>query len=97
MHNTGTGASAGFRWSPRVPFELYGAAHVNPVGKGNLQTLEFESETRMRLGAVWYFLEDLGVGLDYEAGDVDTVSLSMRFSFGDLRLQRSRTDISQDR
>ena len=96
MRTTGTGASAGFRWNPRIPFELYGSAHLNPVGKGDLQALEFDSETRMRLGMVWYFLEDLGVGLDYEAGDVDTVSLSMRFSFGDLRLQRSRTEIEQD-
>jgi hypothetical protein len=96
MGSTGVGASAGFRWNPRTPFELYGAAHANPVGKGDLQALEFDSETRVRLGAMWYFLEDLGVGLDYEAGDVDTVSLSMRFGFGDFRLQRSRTDISQD-
>ncbi len=62
-----------------------------------MQTLEFDSETRVQLGAMWYFLEDLGVGLDYEGGSVDTVSLSMRFGFGDLRLRRSRTDISQDR
>ena len=74
------------------------AAHANPVGKGDLQTLEFDSETRVcNLGPLWYFLEDLGVGLDYEGGNVDTVSLSMRFGFGDLRLQRSRTEISQDR
>ena len=97
MQGTGAGARFGFRWNPRIPFELYGAVHSNPVGKGNLQALEFDPETRVQLGTVWYFLEDLGVGLDYEAGDVDTLSLSMRFSFGDLRLQRSRTEISQDR
>ena len=96
-------AQHGRRSERRLPVESARAVRAlrsracQPVGKGNLQTLEFESETRMRLGAVWYFLEDLGVGLDYEAGDVDTVSLSMRFSFGDLSLQRSRTDISQDR
>jgi hypothetical protein len=97
MHGTGAGASFGFRWNPRIPFELYGSVHSNPVGKGDLQALEFDAETRMQLGTVWYFLEDLGVGLDYEAGDVNTLSISMRMSFGDLRLQRSRTEISQDR
>jgi hypothetical protein len=87
MQDSGAGARIGFRYNPRPELELYGHAHFSAVGEADLTLGEFDSDTRLRLGVLWYFFEDLGIGFDYEAGEVNTFSISMRFSFGDLRVQ----------
>jgi len=87
MSEAGAGGRAGFRWNPRPELELYGYAHFSSVGKADLTTREFDSDTRAQFGLLWYFFEDLGMGIDYEVGEIDTFSISMRFSFGDLSVR----------
>ena len=88
FEDAGAGAQVGFRWNPVPAFELYGSARYSAIGKLDLSLLEFEPDTLLRVGFFWYFFEDLGLGVDYETGQLDTVTLSMRFSFGDLRVER---------
>jgi hypothetical protein len=88
MRDEGVGARVGFRWNPRAPFELYGYAYHSPVAKADLTQGTFEADTNAGLGAMWYFFEDLGIGVDYATGDIESLSFSMRFSFGDLALRR---------
>ena len=83
-HEAGAGAQVGFRWNPVLPFELYAAGRYSTVGKIDLNRREFDSDTLFNLGLRWYFFEDLGVGVEFESGQVDTITLSMRFSFGNL-------------
>jgi hypothetical protein len=87
MQEDGAGVRIGFRYNPRPDFEVYGHAHFSSVGKADLTLGEFDADTRVRFGLLWYFFEDLGLGFDYETGEVDTFSISMRFSFGDLRVR----------
>ncbi len=84
MRDEGVGGRVGFRWNPRTPFELSGYAHYSPVGKADLTLGVFEPDTSVGVGVMWYFFEDLGIGLDYVSGELDSVAFSMRFSFGDL-------------
>ena len=84
VDTSGVGARLGFRWNPREPFELFLGAGPVPYGKVNLDERKFDSATVLNAGLRWYFFPDLGVGLDYQSGDVSTVTLSMRFSFGRL-------------
>jgi hypothetical protein len=86
VKDKGVGAGVGFRWNPSPRFELFANAHYSEVGKVTLSTRQFDSDTSTRVGMMWYFFEDLGMGVDYLAAQVDTVSISMRFGFGDLRL-----------
>ena len=88
MRDEGVGVRLGFRWNPRVPLEVSGYAHYSPVGKADLTTGEFDSDTNIGAGVMWYFFRDLGIGVDYATGETDSVAFSMRFSFGDLGLQR---------
>jgi hypothetical protein len=88
MKDEGVGASVGFRWNPRPPLEVSGHVHHSPVGKADLTRKELESDTSIGLGVMWYFFQDLGIGLDYATGEIDSVAFSMRFSFGDLSLRR---------
>jgi hypothetical protein len=83
-NGSGAGAKIGFRWNPVEPFELSTFARSTPVGKLNMSTSELESDTLVGIGLNWYFIQDLGVGVNYEAGTVDTLTVSMRFSFGRL-------------
>ena len=82
--NKGGGAKIGARWNPTPRLELSAFAHHSPVGKANLSELTFESDILVGLGIRWYVLEDLGISVDYESGEFDTVTVSMRFSFGNL-------------
>lgn len=84
LDDSGIGAEIGFRWNPIPQLEFHGGGRYSPVGTALLTAKEFESDTLYRLGVIWYFFEDLGFGLDFESGQVDTVSVSMRFGFGDL-------------
>src|SRR5690606_6624018 len=81
---SGAGARLGFRWNPREPLELFASAGASPYGKLLLDERELESGTVRDAGLRWYFVRDLGVGLDYQSGDLSNVTLSMRFSFGRL-------------
>jgi len=81
---SGAGARLGFRWNPREPLELFASAGASPYGKLLLDERELESGTVLNAGLRWYFFRDLGVGLDYQSGDLSNVTLSMRFSFGRL-------------
>ena len=84
MTDSGAGAQIGFRWNPTPAFELSAAGRYTQLGTPLLSTKEFESDTLFRLGIMWYFFEDLGLGIEAEVGEIDTVSISMRFGFGDL-------------
>jgi hypothetical protein len=88
MKDDGAGARVGFRWNPRIPLEIYGYAHHSAVAIPDIETGEFEADTNVGLGMMWYFFGDLGVGVDYSSGEFEQVSFSMRFSFGDLALRR---------
>jgi len=81
---SGAGARLGFRWNPSEPFELFAAAGSAPYGKVMLDERRLDSGTIVNAGLRWYFFPDLGVGLDYQSGDISSVTLSMRFSFGRL-------------
>jgi hypothetical protein len=85
MAEGGVGAKVGVRWNPRPPFEIFAYARTSAVGEVDLTNFVFESAPSFGAGLRWYFFEDLGLGFDYEAGDVDTFMLSMRFGFGDFR------------
>jgi hypothetical protein len=83
-NDSGPGAKIGFRWNPVEPVEVSAFARTTPVGKLNMSTAELEDDTVVGVGVNWYFIQDLGVGVNYEAGAVDTLTVSMRFSFGRL-------------
>jgi hypothetical protein len=83
--DSGAGARVGLRWNPAVPVELYGFARYSPVAKALLSQRTYETGTSASIGVRWYFFENLGVGLEHENGDVDTTTISMRFSFGNLQ------------
>ena len=82
--NKGAGAKIGARWNPTPRLELSGYARQSAVGIANLADLTFESDTLVGLGIRWYVLEDLGISVDYESGEYDTLAVSMRFGFGNL-------------
>ena len=84
LEDSGVGGKVGLRWNPIPAFELFAFARHSPLGKANLTTLEFESDTTAHVGLRWYFFSDLGLGIEHESGDVETTTISMRFSFGNL-------------
>ncbi len=85
LDESGTGARVGLRWNPTAPVEIYSFARYSPVAKALLSEGTYEAGSSASVGVRWYFFESLGVGLEYESGDVDTTTLSMRFSFGNLQ------------
>lgn len=84
LDDSGAGAQVGFRWNPMPSFELFAFGRHSTVGKANLSALELESDTTAHAGFRWYFFRDLGIGFEYENGPVETTTISMRFSFGNL-------------
>jgi len=54
------------------------------VAKALLSENKFEKGNSAMVGVRWYFFENLGVGIEYDSGDVDTTTISMRFNFGNL-------------
>jgi hypothetical protein len=84
LDDSGAGALVGLRWNPIRALELFAFARHSPLAKTDLSTLEFESDTVAHAGLRWYFFEDLGIGIEYESGEVETTTISMRFSFGNL-------------
>ncbi len=84
MADSGGGGGIGFRWNPSPAFEVFAFGRTNPVGKVNFDELILEPDTLTTLGLRWYFFEDLGLGVQYEDGQVETLTVTMRFSFGNL-------------
>ena len=80
----GAAVRVGFRFNPSPPIEMYAMVGTSPVGEVLLDERRFDSATVVNAGMRWYFFPDLGVGLDYQSGDIETLTLSMRFSFGTL-------------
>lgn len=85
VDDSGLGGRIGFRWNPQRALELFASARYTSVGKPLLTQRELDSDTRLDVGLRWYFFEDLGLGVDYESGDVSTLTIAMRFSFGNLQ------------
>jgi len=84
IDDSGAGARLGFRWNPAPPVELYVFGKYSPVAKALLSENKFEKGNSAMVGVRWYFFENLGVGIEYDSGDVDTTTISMRFNFGNL-------------
>jgi hypothetical protein len=85
LDDSGMGGRVGLRWNPTPPMELYGFAGFSPVAKAQLSERAYDAGGSTTVGLRWYFFENLGVGLEHESGDVDTTTISMRFSFGNLQ------------
>jgi hypothetical protein len=84
LEDSGAGARFGLRWNPTLPVELYLFGRYSPVAKPNLSARTYENGSSVSAGIRWYFFENLGAGLEYDSGDVETTTISMRFSFGNL-------------
>ena len=84
LDDTGVGAQVGLRWNPVRSVELFAFARQSPVAKPNLSTRTLESDTTAHVGVRVYLFRDLGIGLEHESGEVETTTISMRFSFGNL-------------
>ena len=84
LDDSGAGALLGFRWNPVPAVELFAFARHSPMAETNLSALEFDAGTIAHAGLRWYFFEDLGVGVEYESGEVETTTISIRFGFGNL-------------
>ena len=82
LNDTGAGARLGFRWNPRPPVELFVFGRYSPLAKPILSERRYDKGSSINAGVRWYFFEDLGVGIEYESGDNEAMTLSMRFSFG---------------
>jgi len=85
VEDSALAAQVGLRFKASDSLELFVAARGSDVGKVDLTTRTFDSGTEVSAGLRFYFFEDLGLGVDYRSGDVDTLALSMRFGFGELR------------
>ena len=83
--DSGIGARVGFRWNPQRAIEIFGGARYTPHGKALISERTFDSDVVLGAGLRWYFYRELAVGIDYEAGDVETLTIGMRFSFGNLQ------------
>lgn len=86
VDDSGVGVSFGARWNPVPALEVFGAVRYSSVGKAQLARGELEADTSIAAGLRWYFFEDLGLGFDYELGDIDALSISLRFGFGAMRV-----------
>lgn len=84
IDESGAGGRIGVRWNPVLPFELYLFGRYSPVAKAVLSERAYEDGTSYSTGVRWYFWENLAAGIEYDSGDVDTTTISMRFSFGNL-------------
>lgn len=84
IDDSGLGARIGVRWNPVLPVEVYLFGRYSPVAEAELSQRSYEAGTSFSAGVRWYFWENLGAGIEYDSGDVDTTTISMRFSFGNL-------------
>jgi len=84
LDDDGYGSSVGIRWNPVPVAEVFASVRASSIGEVVLEQLRFDSDISARAGVRWYCFEGLGLGVDYEAAQTDTVSFSVRFSFGNL-------------
>jgi hypothetical protein len=84
VRERGPGGRLGMRWQPRPAVELHAAARYSAVARPLLTERELDPDITGNVGIRWYFFQDLGAGLDYEGGYVRTLTLSLRFGFGNL-------------
>lgn len=84
MDESGVGVRLGFRWNPLPRYEIFAHAHHTPVGRPMLSALRIDSDTVIGGGLRWSFFEDLALGLEHEAGEVKTTTLTLRFNFSNL-------------
>lgn len=85
LDDSATAAEVGLRFKATDALELFVAARGSGVGQADLTRRSFDSGTELSAGLRFYFFEDLGLGVDYRSGDVDSLALTMRFGFGELR------------
>lgn len=88
VDDSGAGLGIGLRWNPTAALELFAMAHGSETVEVDLTTGTLDTGTRAMAGVRWYFFEDLGLSFDARSGDADSVNVSLRFSFGDLRAGR---------
>jgi hypothetical protein len=86
IDESGAGARVGFRWNPIPVLELHAFGHYSPLATPLLSERRFEAGSSFGAGLQWYIFEDLAFGLQYESGDVEKMTFSMRFSFGNLQM-----------
>jgi len=79
-------AELGLRFHATKGLELFVAARGSDVGQVDLTGRRFDSGTEVSAGLRFYFFEDLGLGVDYRSGDVNSLALSLRFGFGELHV-----------
>jgi hypothetical protein len=84
LDDSGAGGRIGLRWNPTTPVEIYAFARYSPVAKPVLSERTYDTGSSASAGVRWYFFENLGVGIEFDSGDIDTTTISMRFSFGNL-------------
>jgi hypothetical protein len=84
LDDSGVGGRIGMRWNPVLPVEVFVFGRYSPVAKAALSSRSYESGSSASAGVRWYFFENLGAGIEYDSGDIDTTTISMRFSFGNL-------------
>jgi hypothetical protein len=83
--DSGAGIGVGLRLEATPNLELFAAVQGSSVGEVNLTTSTLDSGTEVSAGLRFYFFRDLGLGFDLRSGDVDSLRVSMRFGFGELR------------
>jgi hypothetical protein len=88
--DSGAGFGVGVRFNPNPSLELFAGAHGSSVGAVDLNARTFDSDTTASAGLRWYFFEDLGLGVDYRSGDADSLLITLRFGFGELRAGGNR-------
>ena len=81
----GAGVGVGLRWNPTPSVEVFAGAHGSSVGEVNLGTSSLGEGVQGSFGLRFYFFRDLGLGFDLRSGDVDSLAVSLRFGFGELR------------
>jgi hypothetical protein len=86
--DSGAGFGVGVRWSATDALEIHAAVHASPVGDVDLTSSTLSSGAETTVGLRYYFFQDLGFGVELRSGDVDALTLSMRFGFGELHAGR---------
>jgi len=82
--DSGLGGQIGFRWNPMRAIELFAFGRYSSIAKSDLSARTLEADSSIDVGVRWFPFDDLGIGVEYESGEIDAAMISMRFSFGNL-------------